>query len=78
VLTLRLAAPMLVTMLIVDLSLGFLSKTIPQLNIMTAGLAVRAAVGMLVLALGLILTSDVLRDALLESISVVGNVYTSQ
>ena len=32
---------MLVTMLIVDLSLGCISKTMPQLNVMTAGLSVR-------------------------------------
>ena len=51
-LSLQLAAPMLVTMLIVDLALGFISKTIPQLNVMTAGLTIRAGVGMLVVRRG--------------------------
>lgn len=77
-LTMQLAAPMLVTMLIVDLALGFISKTVPQLNIMTAGLAVRAGLGMVVLIFGLILTSDVLRHALVESLNRVNDQYVAQ
>src|ERR1700679_1482324 len=37
VLAMQLAAPMLVTMMVVDLVLGFVGKSVPQLNIMTAG-----------------------------------------
>jgi len=66
VLAMRLAAPMLVTMLVVDVILGFVGKTVPQLNIMTAGIALRSLVGMAVLILGLSMTSSVLRNALIE------------
>ena len=75
VLAMQLAAPMLITMLVVDLVLGFVGKTVPQLNIMTAGISVRVVVGMLVLIIGLSLTSSILRDELLRSITVVLRIY---
>jgi flagellar biosynthetic protein FliR len=70
VLAARLAAPVLLTMLVVDLALGFLGKTIPQLNVMAAGMSIKALVGIAVLALGLALyaTPAVLRNALDDSI----------
>lgn len=70
-LAVQLAAPMLVTMIVVDLVLGCLSKTMPQLNIMTAGLAIRSLVGMAVLVVGAALTGGVLEDAVKESMSFV-------
>jgi flagellar biosynthetic protein FliR len=39
----RLAAPMLITMLVVDLVLGLIGKTVPQMNVMAAGLSLRSA-----------------------------------
>src|SRR5688572_12820161 len=66
-LALQLAAPMLVTMLLTDVVLGFLGKTIPQINVMTAGLPLRSLVGMVVLIFGLMMTSDVIRNAMQES-----------
>ena len=75
VLAMQLAAPMLVTMLVVDLVLGFVGKTVPQLNIMTAGISVRAMAGMLVLIVGLGLTSSIIRSQLLGAIGVVWKSY---
>jgi flagellar biosynthetic protein FliR len=65
-LAIRLAAPVLVTMLIVDLTLGFLGKTMPQLNVMTAGLSVKSMVGVIVMIIGLTLysTPNVIGDAI--------------
>ena len=63
-LAVQLAGPMLVTMLIVDLSLGCISKTMPQLNVMTAGLSVRSIVGMMVLIVGIFMTTSVLRKTI--------------
>jgi len=65
-LAMQLAAPMLVTMLVLDVILGFVGKTVPQLNIMTAGISLRSLVGMAVLVLGLSMTSRVLRSALID------------
>jgi flagellar biosynthesis protein FliR len=75
VLAMQLAAPMLVTMLVVDMVLGFVGKTVPQLNIMTAGISVRAMAGMLVLIVGLGLTSSIIRTQLLGAVRVVWKVY---
>ncbi len=66
----RLAAPVLITMLIVDMTLGFLGKTMPQLNVPAMGQSVKALVGMIVLIVGLSLysTPHVLQSALEQSI----------
>jgi flagellar biosynthetic protein FliR len=77
VLALQLAAPMLVTMLIVDLILGFVGKSVPQLNIMSAGISVRALVGMLVLIVGIGMTSSIIRAELFGGIHLVWKSYGS-
>ena len=76
VLALQLAAPMLVTMLIVDLILGFVGKSVPQLNIM-GGISVRALVGMLVLIVGIGMTSSIIRAELFGGIHLVWKSYGS-
>ena len=67
ILAFRLAGPMLVTMLVVDLSLGLIGKTMPQMNVMAAGLNLRSAIGILVVVIGLTLTVRVMRESVLES-----------
>ena len=70
-LALRLAAPVLVTMLVVDMTLGFLGKTMPQMNVMTMGLSIKAMVGLCVLIVGLALysTPNVLQNAIEQSMT---------
>jgi len=63
-LAVQLAAPVLVTLLVVDLSLGFIGKTVPQMNVMTAGVTLRSVVGLLVVILGIGLSSRVIGNAL--------------
>ena len=63
-LALRLAAPTFVALFAVDIALGCIGKTMPQMNLMTAGLSVRAGLGLVVVVLGLGLTYRVLADAL--------------
>jgi flagellar biosynthetic protein FliR len=67
-LAMRLAAPVMVTMLVVDLALGCISKTIPQLNVMSAGLTLRSLVGMVVLIVSIWSTSAVLQAETAKSI----------
>jgi flagellar biosynthetic protein FliR len=67
-LALRLASPVLVTMLAVDLSLGLIGRTLPQFNVMQAGMSVRSMIGMLVVIAGLILTGQVIEAGLHDSI----------
>jgi flagellar biosynthesis protein FliR len=76
-LALQLAAPVLVTLLAVDLALGFIGKTMPQLNVMSAGLTVRAVVGMIVMIVGIGLTSTVIRSAVLDAMYSVWRAYTA-
>jgi len=77
-LAVRLAAPVLVTMLIVDMTLGFLGKTMPQMNVMTMGLSIKAMIGTIVLIVGLVLysTSDVIREGLIDSMNTVRVVWS--
>jgi flagellar biosynthetic protein FliR len=77
-LALQLAAPILVTMLVVDLALGVIGKTMPQLNVMSMGLTIRAVIGVLVLVLGLSLTSDVIRHGLLDALDTVQQQWTAK
>src|SRR5262249_36218988 len=70
-LALRLAAPMLVTMLVVDLALGCIGKAMPQMNIMTAGLTMRSLIGLVVLVVGLALTVAVIGGQLSDAMSFV-------
>src|SRR5205814_3021702 len=51
VLALQLAAPMLLSMLMVDVCLGVASRVVPQMNVLALGVSLRAAVGLIVLML---------------------------
>jgi flagellar biosynthetic protein FliR len=77
ILAIQLAAPMLVTMLVVDLALGCISKTIPQLNVMTAGMSIRGIIGILVLIVGLTMSSQVMRNAVLGAMERVQLQYSA-
>ena len=67
-LALRLAAPVLVTMLVVDLALGCLGKTMPQMNVMTAGLTLRSIIGLLVLLLAVEGSNSVIAREMVRSL----------
>jgi flagellar biosynthetic protein FliR len=70
-LAMQLAAPMLVTMLVVDLALGCIGKTMPQINVMTAGLSIRSILGMVVMLIGIALTVEVIGGSLNDSMNFV-------
>lgn len=74
-LALQLAAPMLVTMLLTDVVLGFIGKTIPQINVMSAGLPLRSLVGMVVLIFGLMMCSRVIEESMLNAVKQVAQAF---
>jgi flagellar biosynthesis protein FliR len=76
-LAIRLAAPVLVTMLVVDLALGCISKTMPQFNVMSAGLTLRSLVGMVVLIISIGLGSRVIRSEVANSLEVMTGGWTT-
>ena len=67
ILAVQLAAPILVTLLIVDLVLGLIGRSIPQMNVMSAALTVRSGLGILIVWLGLYLTGNVIKSAIMGS-----------
>ncbi len=75
-LALQLAAPMLVTMLLTDVVLGFIGKTIPQINVMTLGLPLRSLVGMVVLIFGLMMCSRVIEESMLNAVKQVADAFS--
>jgi len=77
VLAIQLAAPMLVATLVVDLVLGLIGKTMPQMNVMTLGVSLRTVVGLIIVFVGLGLTVQVVRGALLDSMMKMWDGYTT-
>lgn len=66
-LAMQLAAPMLVTMLVVDLALGCIGKAMPQMNVLTAGLTIRSLLGLAVIIVGITLTVNVISGELADA-----------
>ena len=77
VLVVRLAAPVAVAMLVVDLSLGMVGKTIPQMNLLSVGLSVRATVGLIIVIFGLAFTGVVLSESIQEALDVAELFWTT-
>lgn len=77
VLAAKLTAPIVVTMLMADVALGFVSKTMPQLNIMSAGMSLRSLLGLVMIAAGLVFTSEVMTDALLDGMADLRRAYVT-
>jgi flagellar biosynthetic protein FliR len=67
VLAMQLAAPVLVTMLVVDMVLGLIGRAVPQMNIMAMGLSLRSTAGMVVIIVSLTLAVRVMRNAVEQS-----------
>ena len=69
ILAVQIAAPILVTMIIVDLVLGLIGRTIPQMNVMSTALSLRAAVGIIVICIGLQTTGRTIGNAIDRSMA---------
>lgn len=67
ILAVQLAAPVLVTFLVVDIVLGLIGRTIPQMNVMSAALTVRSGLGIGIVLLGLALSASVIKSSILRS-----------
>ena len=66
---LRVAAPTLAVMSLMSLTVGFLGRTVPQINVLSVGFPTRAAAGLLILALTLSPATDVLAELLAGSLT---------
>jgi len=77
-LAMQMAAPMLLTMLVVDLAMGFVGKTMPQFNVLSSGIALKSLVGIGVLLASLTLTSETIRQSLMVSVDTVRTVWAGK
>ncbi|MFH5803809.1 flagellar biosynthetic protein FliR [Alienimonas sp. DA493] len=66
---LRVAAPTMAVMSLMSLTVGFLGRTVPQINVLSVGFPTRAAAGLLILALTISPATDVLADLLAGSLT---------
>lgn len=56
---LRIAAPVIVVLLLVSASMGVVVKTVPQINVLVVGFPVKIAVGLVTLGLSMVFFKDV-------------------
>lgn len=75
ILGIRLAGPVLVALFLVGTALGFLSRTMPQLNILTVGFTVRAMVALGVAAAAISASDDLLVNAIRDGIELVRSTF---
>jgi flagellar biosynthetic protein FliR len=70
-LALRVAAPLLALIFLESLAMGFIAKTVPQLNILSLGFPLRILAGLLIVVLGLTVIDQVVMtevDTVLQTI----------
>ena len=60
----RVAAPAVLTLFLVNMALGFISRTVPQLNIVTIGFSLKALIGFVIMAISLPSAMMAFTDAL--------------
>ena len=68
ILGIRLAGPVLIALFMTGTALAVLSKTMPQLNILTVGFAVRLAVALLVAGLSITACEEILVDGVWDAV----------
>lgn len=69
VLGVRLAAPVLIALMLAELAMGFLTRTMPQLNILSVGFTVRVLVTLGAAALALVAGEDLMVSALFDAVA---------
>ncbi|MBN1345952.1 MAG: flagellar biosynthetic protein FliR [Phycisphaerae bacterium] len=67
VLAIRLAGPALIALMLVTLAMGFISRTVPQLNILAVGFSIRSSVALLMAAVSLSVAQDLLVDGVVDT-----------
>lgn len=67
-LALRIAAPIVGVIFLLMLAMGFIMKTMPQINVMSVGFAVKIMAGIAMLAISIFIIDTVIRDDLSATI----------
>lgn len=66
-LALRVAAPVIGVLMLILIAMGFIMKTMPQINVLSVGFTIKILAGLLVLAWTVFVIEDVLSDELLAT-----------
>lgn len=66
VIAVRVAGPVMLALLLAFLALGFISRTVPQLNLLTIGFPLKVSMALFVMALALMSLEPILVDGLME------------
>lgn len=72
-LAMRVAVPLLALIFLETVALGFLAKTVPQLNVLSLGFPLRLLMGMFIVAVGLVVISDVALAEIKDTFAIVMN-----
>lgn len=76
-LALKIAAPMLVAMLLATVGLGLLHRAAPQCNILSIGLPLRVMLGLLVLAAAMVVVAGLVTPAWRVIMTAIGNILNT-
>jgi len=71
----RVAGPVLIALFLLGTGLAFLSRTMPQLNVLTVGFTVRALLALGIAATALALSQDVFLDAIWNAVEAVRTAF---
>lgn len=67
----RVAAPLLALIFLQTLAMGFIAKSLPQVNILSLGFPIRILAGLAIIALGLVVLDEVVMDLVTDSLDVI-------
>jgi len=71
ILGVRIGAPVIIAVFLSGIALGFLSRTMPQLNILTVGFTLRLLVALGVAGISLMATGDLIVDSIWSALTMV-------
>jgi flagellar biosynthetic protein FliR len=66
---LRVAAPLLALIFLQTLAMGFIAKTVPQMNILSLGFPLRVMAGLLIIILGLVVMNEVVMELVNDTLT---------
>lgn len=74
VVAIRVAAPTVITLLLITLALGFISRTVPQLNITTIGFSLKSLLAFVLMAVSLPTAMNIFTDQLESVVGLINQV----
>ncbi len=70
-LALRVAAPLLALIFLQTIAMGFIAKTVPQVNILSLGFPIRIMAGLAIIALGLVVLDEVILERVDDAMNLI-------